>query len=113
MAAGTNLGIGTGEDDFDPTRRDHQDLRRQLEELEGSLREAREQAEQLRQAIETRDVISTAKGLLMAKEQLSSGDAFEVLRRASQRENIRVREIAERMVEAHDERAQRKSPPGA
>jgi AmiR/NasT family two-component response regulator len=81
----------------------------ELVALHDELREARQQVEQLSQAIETRDVIATAKGLLMAKERLSSTDAFEVLRRASQRENMRVREIAERMVAAHDERSSKPS----
>jgi AmiR/NasT family two-component response regulator len=73
--------------------------------LRTRLSDAESQVEQLREAVESRDIIATAKGLLMAQERLSSDDAFEVLRRASQRENIRVREIATRMVQAHDARA--------
>jgi AmiR/NasT family two-component response regulator len=73
--------------------------------LRAELSDAQRQVDQLREAVESRDIIATAKGLLMAQERLSSTDAFEVLRRASQRENIRVREIATRMVQAHDARA--------
>ena len=102
MTAGTGTGLLTGEDDFDPSRHDADGLRQRLAQVDESLQDARSQVDQLTQAIETRDVISTAKGLLMAKEKMSSADAFEVLRRASQRENIRVRDIAERMVQQHD-----------
>jgi AmiR/NasT family two-component response regulator len=76
-----------------------------LDALRAQLSDAQRQVDQLREAVESRDIIATAKGLLMAQERLSSTDAFEVLRRASQRENIRVREIATRMVQAHDARA--------
>jgi AmiR/NasT family two-component response regulator len=72
--------------------------------LRAQLRDARAEVDQLSAAIESRDVIATAKGLLMAQQHLSSADAFEVLRRASQRENVRVRDIAARMVQAHDVR---------
>ena len=68
------------------------------------LAEASRRADQLEQAIETRDVIATAKGMLMVSEKLPRDEAFEVLRRASQRENMPVREIAQRLVETHEER---------
>jgi AmiR/NasT family two-component response regulator len=45
-------------------------------------------------------VIEQAKGMLMARSSgLSADDAFELLRRASQREDVRVRDIAQRIVE--------------
>lgn len=72
--------------------------------LRAQLRAVTERAEQLEEAIGTRDVISTAKGMIMASEKLPRDEAFEVLRRASQRENIPVREIAERLVATHEGR---------
>ena len=53
--------------------------------------------EQLREAIESRDVIGQAKGILMARESCTAEEAFEVLRRASQRENLKLRDIAARL----------------
>jgi GAF domain-containing protein len=52
------------------------------------------EAEQLRWAVETRDVIGQAKGILMAREHISEDQAFDMLRRASQRLNIKLRDVA-------------------
>jgi GAF domain-containing protein len=65
---------------------------------------ARQLADQLQGALDTRIVIEQAKGLLMARGQ-SSDEAFEVLRRASQRENRKVREIAADVVAEAERRA--------
>lgn len=59
---------------------------------------ARLDNQQLLRAIETRDVIGQAKGVLMARESVSSDQAFDILRRASQRENRKLREIAAEIV---------------
>lgn len=72
--------------------------------LRARLAEVAQRADQLEQAIETRDAISTAKGMLMVTEKLPRDEAFEVLRRASQRENMPVREIAQRLVDTHEQR---------
>jgi GAF domain-containing protein len=50
--------------------------------------------DQLRQAIRGRQVIGEALGVLKEREGLTSEQAFEVLRTASQRLNIKVRELA-------------------
>ena len=47
-----------------------------------------------------RDVLGMAKGLIMAHRHCSGDEAFDVLRRASQRENVKVWQIADRMVSA-------------
>lgn len=52
----------------------------------------------LRCALETRDRISTAKGVLMGRDGISEDDAFAMLRRASQHENVKLRDIADRIV---------------
>ena len=61
-----------------------------------------QQREQLEEALKTRDVIGQAKGILMARSNLSEDEAFDVLNRASQRMHVKVREIADRI--AHPER---------
>lgn len=54
--------------------------------------------EQLRDALLTRDVIGQAKGMLMAREGCSADEAFEILRRASQHSNRKLREVAQEFV---------------
>jgi GAF domain-containing protein len=62
--------------------------------------EASQLSEQLGQAMRSRAVIEQAKGILMARSpNLSPDDAFDVLRKASQRENVKLREIAQRIVD--------------
>jgi GAF domain-containing protein len=50
-------------------------------------------------ALETRGVIDQAKGILIAREGFTAEAAFEVLKRASQRANRKVHEIAQEMVD--------------
>jgi hypothetical protein len=52
----------------------------------------------LEAALETRNVIGEAKGLLMAWQNIDSDEAFDILRRASQRTNRKARDIAADMV---------------
>lgn len=55
---------------------------------------------QLGEALTTRAIIEQAKGMLMARSPgLTADAAFDVLRKASQRENVKLREIARRIVE--------------
>jgi AmiR/NasT family two-component response regulator len=51
-------------------------------------------------AAETRDVIGMAKGMIMARSRCGPAAAFDALRRASMRENVKLRVIASRMVAA-------------
>lgn len=50
----------------------------------------------------SRDLIGQAKGILMARSNVDDQTAFEMLRRASQRMNIKLVEIAERLVHPDD-----------
>ena len=50
--------------------------------------------EHLRVAMETRDLIGQAKGILMAREGMTADEAFDVLRRASQRTSRKLRDLA-------------------
>jgi transcriptional regulator with GAF, ATPase, and Fis domain len=58
-----------------------------------------ELSQNLSEAMKSRAVIEQAKGMLMARsETLSPDDAFDLLRKASQRENVKLRDIAQRIV---------------
>jgi GAF domain-containing protein len=61
--------------------------------------DASRQQAQLRAAVESRQVIGEAVGILRYQSNLSSDEAFAVLTRASQRLNIKLREVARRIVE--------------
>jgi AmiR/NasT family two-component response regulator len=52
------------------------------------------------QALASRDLIGQAKGILMAREGCSADQAFDMLRRASQRLNQKLRDVAEQIVES-------------
>jgi two-component system, response regulator PdtaR len=66
------------------------------------LAAVREQAESLADALAARKAIERAKGLLMEKEGLSEGDAFERLRKASQVSGRPLKVIAEAVVATLD-----------
>ena len=51
-------------------------------------------AEQLRQALDSRDAIGQAKGVLMARRGITAEQAFALLRRTSQEINVKLRELA-------------------
>jgi GAF domain-containing protein len=55
-------------------------------------------SEQLHAAIDSRDLIGQAKGIIMAQQQIDSDASFEVLRQRSQDENRKLREVAEDVV---------------
>jgi GAF domain-containing protein len=54
--------------------------------------------ERLHRMAENRDIIGRAKGLLSAHSGVDDAEAFDILRRASQRLNIRVIEVAKNVV---------------
>ncbi len=56
--------------------------------------------EQMEEALESRDLIGQAKGMLMAREGVSAEQAFDMLRRASQRLNVKLRDVAQSMVDS-------------
>lgn len=60
---------------------------------------AYELSEQLNEAMQSRATIEQAKGILMGQSGVGPDEAFELLRKASQRENLKLREIAERIVQ--------------
>ena len=58
------------------------------------LAAARREVEGLRAALETRHTIGLAQGILMARHTLTVAQAFDYLRRRSQSDNVKLREIA-------------------
>lgn len=60
--------------------------------------QATELADQLKEALESRAVIDQAKGVLVARERITPEEAFSLLLKASQSGNLKVRDIAVRLV---------------
>lgn len=60
--------------------------------------ELRRTIAELREALESRTVIGQAQGILMVRQHIGEDEAFDVLRRASQRTNRKLREIADEVV---------------
>ena len=67
----------------------------------GDIDAARERMAQLRQALESRHAIGLAQGLLMNRYGLTVEQSFEYLRRRSQAENVKLRELAASVVAHH------------
>jgi AmiR/NasT family two-component response regulator len=58
-------------------------------------------AAQLRRAIDSRDIIGQAKGILMNRRGISSDEAFDLLRRISQDMNIKIADLARTLADRH------------
>lgn len=54
---------------------------------------------ELQAALESMPVIEQAKGIVMTQQRCGPDEAFDLLRRASQRTNIKVSVLAARIVE--------------
>jgi hypothetical protein len=63
-------------------------------------------ARNLAEAMRSRAVIEQAKGMIMADEHIDADAAFQRLARLSQHANVKLRDVAQRIVEA------RTAPPG-
>jgi len=62
-----------------------------------ALAAARKEAD-LEAKADGRDIIGMAKGIIIARQHVSDDEAFDILRRASQRMNVKLRELAEQVV---------------
>ena len=60
---------------------------------------ARSVSDQLNEALKTRDMIGQAKGILMEREGVSDPEAFEMLKTISQNSNVKLRDIAQKLVD--------------
>jgi GAF domain-containing protein len=66
--------------------------------------------QQMREAVASREIIGEAKGIIMERQSCTRDEAFDVLRRASQRENRKLRDLAEELVLRVEARAARDAP---
>jgi GAF domain-containing protein len=68
-----------------------------------SLAEAKQadlqRIEHLKQALSSREVIAQAQGILMERERITADQAFELLRKASQHLNVKLRAVAQELVD--------------
>jgi hypothetical protein len=63
----------------------------------------------LQEAMKTRAVIEQAKGILIAQHGGSAVEAFERLRELSQHSNVKLRDVATRIVDEHSARTNNKA----
>ena len=114
--------------EFDAQTRRLEDNRTRLQETFDQLRKGRPQREKLRDSafarmqakLDTMPVIEQAKGVLMAQHRCGPEAAFDLLRRASQRANVKVSVLAAQIVEQvaapepqpSDSRASSRAGPG-
>jgi hypothetical protein len=61
--------------------------------------EEERKATQLHAALATREMIGQAQGILMERERISPDEAFDILRRASQHLNLKLRVVAQTLVD--------------
>ncbi|MEU4252926.1 ANTAR domain-containing protein [Amycolatopsis sp. NPDC026612] len=61
------------------------------------------QTAHLRKALESRDVIGQAKGILMQRQGIGAEEAFDILRRTSQELNVKLVKLAETLTTRHTE----------
>ena len=64
---------------------------------------ATEREVQLRRAVEGHRIIGQATGVMMERHRLTPQAAFELLRVASQNRNIKLRQIAQRVIDTGQE----------
>jgi GAF domain-containing protein len=70
-----------------------------LEDANTALSREIHRVENLRGALASREVIGQAEGILIERERITADQAFAVLRRASQQLNIKLREVAQYVVD--------------
>ena len=56
-------------------------------------------AANLQAALATREMIGQAQGILMERERITPDQAFDILRRASQHLNVKLRDVAQNLVD--------------
>lgn len=57
----------------------------------------------LHKAIDSRDVIGQAKGILMHRQRISADEAFALLDRTSQEINVKLVDLARTLTDRHEE----------
>jgi ANTAR domain-containing protein/GAF domain-containing protein len=71
-------------------------------------------AANLHVALATREMIGQAQGILMERERITADEAFDILRRASQHLNVKLREVAQTLIETGErpDTGSSRPPPG-
>jgi AmiR/NasT family two-component response regulator len=93
--------------EFDNQTRRFEDVMARLRATMNGFEDGRPQRERLRYSalarlqarLDTMPVIEQAKGILMAQNRCGPEEAYELLRRASQRANVKVSVLAAQIVE--------------
>jgi len=70
------------------------------------------QVENLASALATREVIGQAQGILIERERISADAAFDILRRASQHLNHKLRDVAQDLVDTGEQPETQPRRPG-
>jgi tetrahydromethanopterin S-methyltransferase subunit F len=73
-----------------------------IRELRGEGLVARGRADNLEAALRSSRVIGAAVGIVMAERRCTQEEEFEVLRKASQDHNVKLRDVAEALVHTGD-----------
>ena len=66
-------------------------------------RDAQARSDNLEQALLSREVIGQAQGILIERERITAEQAFDILRRASQHLNEKLRDIAQHLVDTGED----------
>jgi AmiR/NasT family two-component response regulator len=74
----------------------------QVERLRAAVESLTAKNLQLEHALRSRIVIEQAKGVLAERYGIDVSDAFELLRRASRANRVRIHDVAGRVVEARE-----------
>jgi GAF domain-containing protein len=64
-----------------------------------TIENAKALAGHLESALESRDTIGMAKGIIMVSEKVTADEAFKILTRASQHRNVKLRDVAAEVVD--------------
>jgi AmiR/NasT family two-component response regulator len=59
----------------------------------------------LQAALESREMIGIAMGILMERNRITDRQAFDILRRASQHFNVKLREVAQNLIDTGEDPA--------
>jgi GAF domain-containing protein len=60
-------------------------------------------AQHMKKALDSRDIIGQAKGVLMQRRGITADEAFDILRRASQELNVKLADLATTLTSRHTE----------
>ncbi|WP_442884914.1 ANTAR domain-containing protein [Arthrobacter sp. Soc17.1.1.1] len=69
-----------------------------IDNLVAALRREVDKVEQLGEALTSRDVIGQAKGILMERFEIVEDEAFAMLQDTSNRTNVKLHDVARRLV---------------